>query len=289
MTEHKVCIFCNSPKLVNLTGYEKAYINQCQSCGLVFSKNAPSQEDLLKFYSNYGEGNYLSPLTIKRYNELLDQFETYRKTNRILDIGCGKGYFLEEAKKRGWDVFGNEISAFAISKCSEKNIKMSEGALNANSYPAEYFDVITSFEVIEHINNPQSEIATINKILRKGGLVYLTTPNFNSMLRYYLKSKYNIITYPEHLTYYTPKTIEHVFTTNQFKKVNIKTTGLSLTRLRMSKGKSEQKIASEKSDDEKIRVQIDNKLYLQLSKKIINTILTIFGIGDSLKAWFIKI
>ena len=94
--------------------------------------------------------------------------------------------------------------------CSKKGIYMKKGVLNPKDYNSQEFDVITSFEVIEHINNPREELQNFYKILRKGGMVYCTTPNFNSLLRYRLKEKYNVICYPEHLSYYTPKTLKYV-------------------------------------------------------------------------------
>jgi hypothetical protein len=116
----------------------------------------------------------------------------------------------------------------------------------------------------------------------------LTTPNFNSLLRYKLKEKYNVITYPEHLSYYTPRTLNNLFNTCGFKKLNIQTTGISLTRLKTSSGKTSQAYISESSDDEKLRNNIESKKYMQLLKDTINFTLTLFGIGDSLKGWFIK-
>ena len=95
-----------------------------------------------------------------------------------------------------------------IEICRKKGISMHKGVLNTENYEEESFDIITSFEVIEHINNPIPELKNFYKLLRKGGLVYLTTPNFNSLLRYRLKSEYNVICYPEHLSYYTPKTLK---------------------------------------------------------------------------------
>lgn len=288
MKDHSSCILCNSNKLKILIGYEKAHLCKCVSCGFVFSIKNPSDNELETYYQNYGINNYLSPLTIKRYNELLDKFEPYKKTNKILDVGCGIGYFLEEAKKRGWDVYGTELSQKSANICIEKGITIKGSTLDAKHYTPEMFDVITSFEVIEHINNPQIELRNFNTILRKGGLVYITTPNFNSLLRYRLKSAYNIITYPEHLSYYTSKTLKILFHRFGFKSLGVATTGISLTRLRTSQGKSTQKIISAKSDDEKIRIQMDTKWYLRYSKNIINKTLTLLGKGDSLKGWFIK-
>ena len=286
--QHNQCTICNSSELTIMSDYKKAHLCQCNNCGFIFSKEIPTKETLDNHYRNYGINQYLSPLTIKRYNQLLDKFEPYRKTNKILDIGCGIGYFLEEAKKRNWEVYGTEYSEESAKICETKGIKTHKGSLDSKTYRPEMFDIITSFEVIEHINNPQQELQQFHTIVRKGGLVYVTTPNFNSLLRYRLKSSYNVITYPEHLSYYTPKTLTKVFIASGFSKQKIETTGISITRFKTSKGISDQKIISAKSDDEKIRNRIETKWYLKSAQLFLNRSLSLFGVGDSIKGWFVK-
>ncbi len=287
-SNHNNCLICSSSSLTVLPDYQEAHLCKCKACSFVFCQQIPTEQELINHYDGYGRNDYLSPLTIKRYNELLDEFEAFRKTGKLLDVGCGIGYFLEEAKKRGWEVYGTEYTNEAISICSEKGINMHQGKLDPTNYENESFDVITSFEVIEHINNPIEEITNFHSLLRKGGLTYVTTPNFNSLLRYRLKAAYNVICYPEHLSYYTPKTIKRLFTKIGFSKKRILTTGISLTRLKTSQGKSKQGFISETSDDEKIRNQFESKWYLKIAKKLINSTLTLLGKGDSLKAYFIK-
>ena len=288
MNEHSQCLVCNSKKLKILNDYKDHHLSQCKKCGFVFAKKIPSVTELEEHYKGYGRKDYLSPITIKRYNELLDTFEKFRKTNKILDVGCGIGYFLEVAKDRGWDVYGTEYTDEAIQICSSKGINMEKGILNPNNYESEEFDIITSFEVIEHINNPIDELTNFHMLLRKGGLVYVTTPNYNSLLRYRLKSNYNVICYPEHLSYYTPRTLKKVFTLVGFSTKKIQSTGISLTRLKTSKGVSKQRFISKESDDEKIRDQIERKVHLQFLKRIVNSLLTLVGKGDSLKGYFVK-
>lgn len=288
MNVHKQCLICEGERLTELNTYKSTYLCKCLSCGFVFSRRVPTKDELNEHYMGYGRNDYLSPVTIKRYNELLDRFEKYRKTNRILDVGCGIGYFLEEAKKRNWEVYGTEYTDVAVEICKNKGISMQNGVLDPSHYDTESFDVITSFEVIEHINNPKEELASFYRLLRKGGAVYVTTPNFNSLLRYRLKETYDMICYPEHLSYYTPKTLRHVFRKAGFASGKIETTGISLTRLRRGKGVSDQQIISPTSDDEKLRVEIEQKKHLQLAKKIINATLTFLGTGDSLKGLFVK-
>jgi 2-polyprenyl-3-methyl-5-hydroxy-6-metoxy-1,4-benzoquinol methylase len=285
---HQNCLICNSEKLEELKGYEKFHLCQCKKCNFVFAKKIPTLQELEEHYDGYGRNDYLSPITIKRYNQILDKFEEYRETGNLLDVGCGIGLFLEVAKKRGWNVYGTEYTDEAIRICKSKGIQMKKGKLNPADFEGIEFDILTSIEVLEHINNPIEELNNFNKLLRTNGIVYATTPNFNSLLRYKLKQAYNVICYPEHLGYYTPKTITNVFKKCGFSKVKIETTGISITRLKTSQKKSTQAFVSKESDDEVLRNKMENNKLLGLAKKIINTSLTIAGKGDSLKVTFKK-
>jgi len=173
---HNYCLLCNSSTLYTLRRYDKDYLVKCKSCGFVFCKKIPTNDELTIHYQKYTRGGYVSPITIKRYKELLDKFELYRKTNNILDIGCGDGYFLEVAQLMGWNVYGTEYTDEAVATCTKKGINIHQGILNSDNYKGIEFDVITSFEVIEHIYNPQTELQNIKNILRNKGVFYFTTP-----------------------------------------------------------------------------------------------------------------
>lgn len=290
MNTHSTCTLCGGKKIHQLKGYHEKGLIKCRECGFVFMEKIPSPEELNSHYGSYSyeSSGYLSPLTIKSYNKLLDEFEPYRKTNNILDVGCGRGWFLAEALKRGWQVYGTEYSKTAVRICRETGINIKEGVLNASNFENEMFDVITSFEVIEHINNPNEELEEIYKLLRTGGLFYCTTPNFNSLMRYYLKADYNVIGYPEHLSYYTKSTLNKVTKRHGLRPIKFESTGISITRLKTSKKKSNEQLISKNSSDEILRTKLDSKWYLTLLKKFINFSLTLSNTGMTLKGYYLK-
>ena len=86
MSKHKKCLVCDSDKLKPLKGYYIRYgLLKCKNCGFVFMENIPTEKELEKHYATYSykETDAPSPITIKRYQELMDEFEKYRKTKRL--------------------------------------------------------------------------------------------------------------------------------------------------------------------------------------------------------------
>ncbi len=231
---HDKCPVCGNKVLLKKAGYEFAHLVSCKKCSFIFSHRIPPPNELQMCYANYGQEEYLSAITIKRFEELLVVFEKFRKNNRILDLGCGYGNFLNVAKSQGWEVFGTEFSDRAISICESKGIKVKKAGFSVENFEPDFFDIITASEVIEHLENPCISISNVIKGLREGGAIYLTTPNFNSLLRFRLGPKYNIISHPEHLSYFSKKSLNHCLKKNSLKKVFLKSHGLSVTRLKAS-------------------------------------------------------
>ncbi len=289
---HHSCLLCNSTHIKTLPSYGSSNLVRCADCRFVFSQRKPSEIELLEYYKKYPVTTACqSTITIKRYNELLDTFEKFRKHNNIIDIGCGEGYFLEAAKKRNWNVYGTEISDVKVSICKEKGIRILQGRLNPASYQKEFFDVIRSSEVIEHINYPVEEITNFQTLLRRGGALYLTTPNFGSLSRMLLGEKWSVIEYPEHLCYYTPQTMSFLLGRAGLRPISIRTTGLSVTRLRTGI-KGDNKIPSRKDsiiNDEKLRELSENKILLRMARYAVNLLLTSCTLGDTIKIMAVKV
>ncbi|MFY0628613.1 MAG: class I SAM-dependent methyltransferase [Reichenbachiella sp.] len=286
---HTTCLINRTEDLVELKGFEKTDLVKSKSSGLVFARKIPTPQELQNHYNNYSRGGgRLTGITIKRYNTLLDEFEPYRANNRILEIGCGGGAFLLEAQKRGWEVHGTEYTKEAADIPESQGVAMKHGILQPSNYVSD-FDIIVSIEVIEHINNPLEEVTNMYSLLRNGGLLYITTPNFNAIERYHLGEEYKVIGYPEHLIYFTPKTLNLLMKKVGFKKKKLLTTGINISSFRSKKQRaSEGRQGGVKNSDQELREHIEGNNLLQIVKNIINNILTILQIGNAIKAYYIK-
>lgn len=282
------CTLCNSTSIEVLPKYHKDYLVKCKDCGFVFCQRKPTMDELMECYSIYKRSNSISPITVNRYKELLSYFENFKQTGNIIDVGAGDGWFLAEAINFGWKTFGTEFEDRSVELCRQKGAIMHQGKLNPANYPPASFDVITSFEVIEHINNPTEEIQAFHTLLRKGGLLYVTTPNFNCISRRVLSEEWSVLNYPEHLSYYTPNTLQFAMEKNGFKKINLTTTAISLSRFKRTMRK-ETKTDVDKTDDEKLRQLTENSRLAMLGKNAVNAILNTFKLGDSMKGWFVKV
>jgi SAM-dependent methyltransferase len=101
---------------------------------------------------------------------------------RILDCGCSFGYFLrtcENEKKYAFDCYGVDISKYAISQAKKfTGAKLAVGSAEERlPYGSNFFDVVTAFDVLEHLHNPEDAIRECGRVLKAGGLLYIYTPN----------------------------------------------------------------------------------------------------------------
>lgn len=287
------CRVCGSDRVEALRGYESAFLVRCRKCECVFADPLPTGQELEEHYAHKYENKYrkeswTSDVTRKRLVEIVGDFEIFRESGRMLDVGCGKGLLLESAKKQGWECYGTEYSEDALALGREQGFTMHRGELSEDTYPAGFFDVIVMTEVIEHLTDPFLEMEKVVSFLRRGGCLYLTTPNFGSLSRRILGTKWNVIDYPAHLHYFCPRTMALLASRLGCRVQVCETTGISLSRFATSVSK-EQHLEIKPSDaDEKIRSLLESSPRTILLKRGVNKVLSQLSLGDALKVQFVK-
>jgi SAM-dependent methyltransferase len=253
----------------------------------------PGDRELEAHYGGYGDWPD-SQLTRSRYRELLGGFERYRAGGRMFELGCGAGYFLEEAVAAGWEPHGSTVGELSIGLCREKGLHVVDAADTA-VFPDRHFDVAAAFEVMEHLRDPESEARLLARTVRPGGLLYCTTPNFDSLARRLLGAEWRVVDYPEHLVYFTASTLAGWLGRHGFRLLEVRSTGLSPAELKSGlsgriKWRQGAAIpAARVGMDERLREAAEGGRLAPVAKQTVNAALTRTGLGDTLKASFVRL
>lgn len=215
-------------------------IVRCTACGLVYVNPRRCQDTLTDMYRSspyyqnvhdalFGYDDYMGDREILAifFNHQLDTIERHVKAGgRLLDVGCATGFLLDEARRRGWQTAGVEVSEFASEYArTEGKLDVLSTTLRDATYPAEHFDAIVMDDVVEHLSDPEEELREVWRILKPGGIVLIHTPNIDS-LWYKLMGKHWVHLRPvEHLYYFSPATLTKLLERVGFRVVRTRPSG----------------------------------------------------------------
>lgn len=178
------CSLCGSSRLEHIWSKDGYDLVRCRDCSLVFVANPPGPQALQKLYSF--EAGYHSELGSDSWAVQHHQNEAQRnlavlqrhsREGRLLDIGCSTGLFLELARGAGFDASGIEYSPDSARVAQAKGLDVAVGALTDGRYDEQSFDLVTLWDVIEHLPDPQATLAVAARLLKPGGLLVAKTPN----------------------------------------------------------------------------------------------------------------
>lgn len=201
--------------------FSDAKVLKCRSCGLAYLFPKPDADYLHKAYETMEDSLYLAEEKgrAKSARLLLNKLSRIKKTGRLLDIGCASGIFLNEAKKLGWDVYGVELSSWAVNYAKENfGIGIFRGNLKDAKFPAGYFDAIVMLDSIEHLMDPLGCLTEAGRVLRDDGLLFISTPDIGSLLSR-LMGRYWVGIKQSHLYYFNKRIISKILNDIGFKAV----------------------------------------------------------------------
>ncbi len=186
----------------------------CSGCGLVYLNPRVSQEIALSSYTNaidprFVEQNDGRIRTFKRTLAKLAHEYSIKpsKTTKVLDIGCAGGAFVKAAEDFGLSAIGIEPSAWMCEYGRDKyGLDLRQGTLEDFKLEAESFDVISLWDVLEHIYAPAEILRECERLLKPDGLLIVNYPDYDSVARKVLRWKWPFFL-SVHVFYFTPKTI----------------------------------------------------------------------------------
>jgi 2-polyprenyl-3-methyl-5-hydroxy-6-metoxy-1,4-benzoquinol methylase len=130
--------------------------------------------------------------------------------SRVLDVGCGSGSFLESAMAAGWDVAGVDPDEKAVANAKARGLNVRQGSIEVYANESESFDAITLSHVIEHIHDPAAFLREVFLRLKPGGILYLETPNIESLGHQTYGLNWRGLELPRHLVIFCRKSILRV-------------------------------------------------------------------------------
>ena len=188
---------------------------QCNSCSHQFMNPQPSWDDLQCYYSS--DYDAYDPSHGSRADDKweIEQAKTTGELRhiplpigkKVLDVGCGGGFFLRIAKSLGAVVQGIEPSEFAVHAAQSRGLEVFHGTIEKYASQAserELFDVITANHVLEHVPEPVETLSTMKKFLAPGGHIWIAVPNAAYPIGRAIKGKWHSTDLPYHLMQFTP-------------------------------------------------------------------------------------
>ncbi|WP_340152882.1 class I SAM-dependent methyltransferase [uncultured Marivirga sp.] len=191
----------------------------CENCNFQFTNPRPSENDIGKYYqsedyiSHSDKAN--SPINLlyklaRKYalaskRKLINSIAKQKK-GRILDYGCGTGYFLETMKANGWKTYGIEPNDIARTIANKKTA-VHNNIQNLNLKNRK-FDVITLWHVLEHIHDINNTIKTLKTILKEKGKIVVAVPNIESYENSVFDEEWAAYDVPRHLYHFSQETMK---------------------------------------------------------------------------------
>jgi len=210
-------------------------IFRCPSCGLLFRGALPTPKELLSIYApGYfrrdagadaeGYADYLSDEPEHRLTALrrVQRLGRASPPGRLLDVGCAAGFFLDEARKAGWQVQGIDISPEMSSWGREQlQLDIATGLFQQAEYPPCSFDAVTMWDYIEHSIDPALDFAKAAAVLRPGGVLMLSTGDAASLVARISGRRWHLLTPRHHNFFFTPGTLRGYLAKNGFEVMQI--------------------------------------------------------------------
>jgi SAM-dependent methyltransferase len=206
-------------------------IVRCVGCGLGTVVPLPTREQLADFYANAyyqpdpdsdTQSGYHSDYleleaglkrTYRRFLRQIVRRSPGRRFDRVLDVGCAYGFFLDTVEEcyAPSELVGIDISPEAREQAARKGRTFHAGFVEDVELPDAHFDLVFMGDALEHVHDPQRVADKLVRVLAPGGTLLLTTVDFGSWLARLLGVRWRLLTPPEHLYFWTRRSVERLF------------------------------------------------------------------------------
>jgi len=225
LVEERPCPSCQENNCQQMFTKEGGVYVKCKSCNMVYLNPVFTNESLTQYYTNnqVEQGVVVAddiPFYVNLYNKGLTSAENIVSVGNILDIGCSSGIFLDIAKDRGWKTYGLELNKIEFSVSEGKGHKV-QNKLLENALFDEKFDIISLWDVFEHIKDGSSVLKLMKGLLTNNGVILLQIPNSDALAAKIMQKKCNMFDGLEHVNLYGVESLTKLIESNELKILDI--------------------------------------------------------------------
>ncbi len=213
---------------------ESFLFRRCLHCHAVYIDGLNINDDYYRKYypqDYYEEGlgsgflknvmDYVSKASFKSKERLILRFIKPKPGEKlkILDLGCGRGEFLNSLDPEIFQKYGIEINPQGYQDCLKKQIHAFNQDIKAVDFKDEFFDCVTLWHVIEHLENPHETLKVINRILKKDGILVIATPNTDNLGFRWGNGLWFHLDAPRHLILFGKKSLKFILAESGFRDI----------------------------------------------------------------------
>jgi SAM-dependent methyltransferase len=205
---------------------EKYTLVRCPDCSLVWLSHPPKPEEMdlhytdayHKLISAAGENS------ARRWHDRLQTVRQHKQSGTMLDLGCSSGGFLGFFRGDPWMLYGIEMSADCARRAEERTgADVFVGDILDAPFRSQSFDVITCFDVLEHLYEPRRVLEKVGEWLKPGGIFYVQVPNIDSAEARVFGTYWHGLELPRHLFHYSPTSLRKLAKATGFREVSLET------------------------------------------------------------------
>lgn len=295
----RACPLCGGHEVRGeFCGLEVRY-RVCSLCGSASAEGFPAfAEHYREYFPEFLRQD--NPALEPRYDIVLQRLARLAPSRSLLEVGCGNGQFLDQARRMGWSVYGTELSVAQVEHCRKRGLDVELGDLQAQGlFRGRTFGAVVLIEVLEHLPDPVGMLQEAALRAIKGGVLYLTTPHWGSLSRRLLRANWSVLD-PEHVVLATVGGLTRALERAGWKPISVGARNLNPLEFLRFGGRAWRRrgvdakdgtalaaghVRTRAEDTEALRRRIQGSFPLRVGKEVANLFLGWTRLGDTLVAW----